>query len=354
MVLMDAVVPSSQVAAPPLAGWWRRAFAVILDDLLLAAVAWLAVGSAVGPTLHPPIGWSGLEAWAPDAVADLGNGWVVGSFLALLVLQAYTGATPGKRVTGVVIVDAETGRPVGLLRTLLRPFAHVLDALLFIGYLRPLWDAQHRTFADSLLRTRSVQTRSPVPHPWLRVRPRSLPTVRANAVTLAAWLVCGLGLAFAFPLMTTITHDPGPRVSAACEVTTSSGWDHPVPRVRVDLMAMEVTERRLWVTRTSDGMDLSAEWTWTSDAPWASQDGSGDLAGAEGSLWAVGVDGSARPLLERGGLAMLDEDGGTLVLDAGPEVLAQRDGREDLLLRLRENGRDVATCTLPASALTTL
>lgn len=351
MVLMDAAVPTSQVAAPPLAGWWRRAFAVILDDLLLAAVAWLAVGAAEGPTLHPPVGWGGVEPSSPALAASLGNGWVVAALLALVLLQAYTGATPGKRVTGVVIVDAETGRPVGLLRTLLRPLAHVLDAILFIGYLRPLWDAQHRTFADSLLRTRSVQTRSPLPHPWLRLRPRALPTVRANAVTLAAWLVCGLGLAFALPLMTSITHDPGSRVSAACEVATSDGWEHPAPRVQVDLMPMEVTERRLWVTRGAGGMVLSAQWTWTSQAPWASPDGSGDLVGAEGSLWAVGADGSARPLLESGGLAMLDQDGGTLVLEAGPEVLAQRGPQEDLLLRLRENTREVATCTLPASAL---
>jgi Mce-associated membrane protein len=39
------------------------------------------------------------------------------------------------------------------LRLLLRELAHLLDTAAFVGWLWPLWDKRHRTFADMLLRT---------------------------------------------------------------------------------------------------------------------------------------------------------------------------------------------------------
>ena len=58
----------------------------------------------------------------------------------MLALQGWTGATPGKRVAGVAVVRVSDGLPVGFLASGLRVVAHLLDAILLIGYLRPLWN----------------------------------------------------------------------------------------------------------------------------------------------------------------------------------------------------------------------
>ena len=136
-------------ASPPFASWGRRVFAYLLDTAIVSAVTFLAVGPlgapAILPVLTPSTGTGGV------VVTD--SGWLVATFLALAVLQAYLGWTPGKRTVGIVVVREETGRPAGLVATVLRWLAHVLDAILLIGFLRPLWHAQRKTFADSLLHT---------------------------------------------------------------------------------------------------------------------------------------------------------------------------------------------------------
>jgi Mce-associated membrane protein len=56
-------------------------------------------------------------------------------------------------VTNIRVVRAN-GEPPGVLRVLIREFAHLLDtAAAFVGWFWPLWDRRHRTFADMLLRT---------------------------------------------------------------------------------------------------------------------------------------------------------------------------------------------------------
>ncbi|WP_158068903.1 RDD family protein [Cellulosimicrobium sp. CUA-896] len=186
--------------------------------------------------------------------------------VAMLALQGYAGATPGKRVAGVAIVRADTRRPAGFLAAVLRVVAHLLDAILLIGYLRPLWHAERRTVADSVVGTVAVQTREPPPHPWF-ARFRHPPSAaRSTVVSVAAGLVCALGIGFstsytssggsALVLDARCTFDaPGPGVApTAVSVTLEESWS---------------TQTRLWVTRDEpqEPDPVDARWEWFDPRP---------------------------------------------------------------------------------------
>jgi Mce-associated membrane protein len=172
-----------RAGGPDHASWGARVVAHLLDTAVLAAVTYLAleVQPVAAPTPAPVF----LAADAPSRPPGswLDSPWVVLAVVVLALLQAYVGSTPGKLVVGIAVVRDSDGRPAGLVRTVVRWFAHLLDALLWIGYLRPLWQAERRTFADSLLSTvvvRRVDARTPT---WWDAGP-------ARATAAAAWVVC--------------------------------------------------------------------------------------------------------------------------------------------------------------------
>jgi uncharacterized RDD family membrane protein YckC len=72
--------------------------------------------------------------------------------------QGRSGQSLGKLALGTRLVGASTGEPVGFGRAVVRQVAHLLDGLtLGLGYLWPLWDEQHQTFADKICGTLVVQ-----------------------------------------------------------------------------------------------------------------------------------------------------------------------------------------------------
>ncbi|WP_181442378.1 RDD family protein [Streptomyces tateyamensis] len=86
--------------------------------------------------------------------------WVCG--LGFLVWQAAergaTGQSLGQRLLGIVTVDEDTGRPVGVARSLVRLGLHLVDvAPLFFGFIRPLVHVRRQTFADQVARTVVVE-----------------------------------------------------------------------------------------------------------------------------------------------------------------------------------------------------
>ncbi|MBX9919607.1 MAG: RDD family protein, partial [Mycolicibacterium frederiksbergense] len=126
------------------ASWGARAAALGIDVLFgvalivtLALLAWTA----------PLMGWLW---WVYVVVAVLAG---LAMMVNRWVLPTITGWTVGRAVTGIRVVGRD-GAPVGTGRLLARDLAHLLDtAAVFLGWLWPLWDRRHRTFADLLLRT---------------------------------------------------------------------------------------------------------------------------------------------------------------------------------------------------------
>ncbi|MCA5894222.1 RDD family protein [Isoptericola sp. NEAU-Y5] len=242
------------------AAWGRRVLATLLDSAVVSSATFLAVGGGPGLVV------------APGLPFDVGDGreagWAGATLLLLLAIQAYTGMTPGKRVVGISVVDDESGRPVGLWRTLVRWVAHLLDALLLIGYLRPLWHRERRTFADSMLHTVVRSTTTPRPHSWVtnlrRSRDARAPRLRWPrwVARYAAISLCTVAVAMS------LTQGQGratwgPVKSVLCTVEQDGG----AGELRAELV---VRRTDAWYSRL--GVRRGGETTWDVGVRWSHSD----------------------------------------------------------------------------------
>lgn len=183
---MTLVVEDTQTTAiprptrDPLAPWHSRVGAFSIDVLLGTAV--VTVMALVGLAV-PARG-----AWWWLCVSVIGIVVLV-VLVNRLLLPTVTGWSLGRALFGIAVVgrDGQAPGPWGLL---VRDLAHLLDTASVVGWLWPLWDSRHRTFADLLLRTevRRVDFDRPLPN-----------ARRWNAVAvLAAAAVCLGGAAVSY------------------------------------------------------------------------------------------------------------------------------------------------------------
>jgi uncharacterized RDD family membrane protein YckC len=123
---------------PPLASWWQRVGAYLLDNVL--------VGIALGLIA----GWSDSTVFS--RVADLLS-------LVWAVYNAYlagkTGQSYGKRATGIRLARVIDGQPVGVGYGLLRWFLDSVFLVLcflpgLLNFLWPLWDQKSQTWCDKI------------------------------------------------------------------------------------------------------------------------------------------------------------------------------------------------------------
>jgi len=114
---------------------WHRAGAFVVDELLA-----LALGAAITWLL-------------PDDLARNARilSFVVAWLAVFVVAQGLTGATPGKVLAGVRVVD-EHGRPPGLGRALVRSLAWIVDGfpyvVPFVGFASAAADSHGRRLGD--------------------------------------------------------------------------------------------------------------------------------------------------------------------------------------------------------------
>ena len=126
---LDALAERERRGRPLCASWWLRIAARLLD---LGCVA-LTLSAWTGRSgLGPPWGWNLLTACLLGA------------------LDGACGATPGKLLLGLRVVDEESGRPLGVGRGIVRKVLHAVDHYTLIGWLWPLVDRRRQTFADKL------------------------------------------------------------------------------------------------------------------------------------------------------------------------------------------------------------
>ncbi|HEX7321696.1 MAG TPA: RDD family protein [Mycobacterium sp.] len=175
--------------ANPAAPWWIRAAALAVDVLPgTAVVITMALAGSTVPLGSP---WW----WPCVAIGGLALLLIAGN---RLLLPAITGWSLGRAAMGIAVLragDKNTApTAVGPWRLLLRDLAHLVDTLsLFVGWLWPLWDRRHRTFADLLAGTEvhRVQLRRP---------PRN-PLGLAALVSLIAALLCIAGAALSYQVV---------------------------------------------------------------------------------------------------------------------------------------------------------
>lgn len=269
------------------ASWSRRVVAYLLDTAIVATVLFLAVGPAYEVAWLPGIG-PGVTS---SSFVPGGTWWSVATAGALLALQAWTGASPGKRTVGIVVVHDTTLRPAGLVRTVLRYVAHVVDAILYVGFLRPLWHPQRRTFADSICSTVVLRRVRP-PVPFLGAG-SGTGGRRPSRVVTAAATVLSVGSAVFVLGPTTVA-------GGAAGATTCGTLDVPGSAVAEDV---EVTY--------GQGEQTMTRWGVTRTGPVAASDTSGDLVATFTPL-ATGSTTVAGPVEEERVLRVVADDGATL------------------------------------------
>ena len=166
-------------AAPELASWPARAGAFALDVVLgvaiIAVMALLGYAARADWTL-----WVYATVATLVAAAILVNRWL---------LPSITGWSLGRSLFSIRVQRVPAGAAAGMGRLILRDLAHLLDTgAVFLGWLWPLWDPRHRTFADLLLHT-EVHVVS---------APQRDPGRRAGQVLTAAALIClaAVGLSY--------------------------------------------------------------------------------------------------------------------------------------------------------------
>ena len=162
-----------------LASWPARAGAFAIDVL---APAGLIVALGLLAWSVPLYAWSWWVCTVAAAVVG------IAMLINRIAMPAFTGRSLGRSVFGIRVVSS--AGDAGLLRLLLRDFAHLLDtAAVFVGWLWPLWDSRHRTFADLLTRTEVRCVDQPTPD----ARRRAGAVLVALAVLAGA--TAGLGYA---------------------------------------------------------------------------------------------------------------------------------------------------------------
>lgn len=163
----------------PLAGWWWRVLALVLDGLVALPLYALAAAPVVAAQ------WDNLSRWIDDlqyaadngtadppapALFDASQGpfWalvgsvLVASLLYQFVFLAWKQATPGKLMVGLRVRLRERPElPVGTI--LLRMLGVLLLGICWIGqlldYLWPLWDDKKQALHDKIAKTNVVKIR---------------------------------------------------------------------------------------------------------------------------------------------------------------------------------------------------
>lgn len=133
------------------AGFWIRVIASIIDTILLAIVLLVIVF---------PLYSAGLITDNPE---DLG---VVGIFLnyvippiLVIVFWRYKSATPGKLITHISIVDAETGGKPSFGQFIIRYIAYYISAIpLLLGFIWVGFDKRKQGWHDKIAKTVVIKT----------------------------------------------------------------------------------------------------------------------------------------------------------------------------------------------------
>jgi Mce-associated membrane protein len=182
-VVIEEAPTTTVIPEPPpnrLAPWHIRASAFAVDVLPGAAVVATMALVALTVRQHPVWYW---------ACVSIGGLAILLILVNRMLLPTITGWSLGRARFGIAVVRSDGTAP-GAWRLLLRDLAHLLDvASVLVGWLWPLWDSRHRTFADLLLRT---EVRCAEPE-----RPRDVQRWTMTAVVTAAGL-CLAGTAVGY------------------------------------------------------------------------------------------------------------------------------------------------------------
>jgi uncharacterized RDD family membrane protein YckC len=149
------------VLSLPLAPWWKRLIAIIIDGFVLGSalfVIFLVIGLATGSSDQ-----GGASTSTTTSGGDVFGGFIAIYLLALLLGAIYYGVmngskrgqTVGKLAMSIAVRDARTGNKIGFWRAFGRfLITAVFTALFYVPYiidsLAPLWDKRRQAWHDKV------------------------------------------------------------------------------------------------------------------------------------------------------------------------------------------------------------
>jgi uncharacterized RDD family membrane protein YckC len=175
----------------PLAGWWQRAGALVLDSILLGIVGGIAALPWIRDAWHIYVDWiddalrtseagssntidtAQLQRDLVKPLAIIGAINLALGFVYNVGFLMWKQATPGKLLLGLRVRLRETPGPMTLGTVLLRWLGQygvgILGLVPYVGsiggiysllnYLWPLWDDKKQALHDKLAKTNVVRTR---------------------------------------------------------------------------------------------------------------------------------------------------------------------------------------------------
>jgi uncharacterized RDD family membrane protein YckC len=154
----------THVNGRPLAGFWQRFGAWLLDVILYGLVSLPFLIAGVGSMIFAvsdcdniagEIRCTGdqLDARAMGFGIALAVAGFVLAFVLYVRAMARTGQPWGARIAGVKVVRSDTGAPIGVGRALGRTlFAGLLSGqVCYLGYFWMLWDGKNQTWHDKVV-----------------------------------------------------------------------------------------------------------------------------------------------------------------------------------------------------------
>lgn len=148
----------AQASGAPLASFWAR-FGAYLVDLILLGIVTSIVAAVLGIEVAQE-----TSAVGDNSVEFSVNGayQLVSLAIALpyfLLLEGGSGQTLGKKLLGVQVVAADTLQPgIGPGKALLRYVGRIISTIVcFLGYLWMLWDPQKQTWHDKIASTKVIK-----------------------------------------------------------------------------------------------------------------------------------------------------------------------------------------------------
>lgn len=148
-------------AAPNYASFGARLGALLLDGL----VALVFSIPAIVAVFAGPRELQACEINGRDRLCNAPTGATIGiavllglagavAFIVVYCRKVGAGQSWGQKATGVRVVDAVTGAPIGTGRAVGRFFARYLSGFLcYLGYLWMLWDPKKQTWHDKIVGT---------------------------------------------------------------------------------------------------------------------------------------------------------------------------------------------------------
>lgn len=155
-------------------GFWARLGATIID-ILLQFVVTLPLTYAIYGRVSAPSGkiFMGFGDFLINLVLPTA---------AVIAFWVYLGATPGKMAISARIVDADTGAPLSISRSVVRYLGYIVSFIPFgVGYLWIAFDRKKQGWHDKLANSvvvrpagkESVQFAQPRSSPRERIEPGS-------------------------------------------------------------------------------------------------------------------------------------------------------------------------------------